>query len=186
MAEEPRLGPVRVRVRKSRPANDDAPAIAPRLAVEPLPAEPKKRKPNRGSFQAGDGRPRPGRPKGAKNRKKQEEEARERQAVESARAIAAGILSTTTTVSMPTGAKTVSYFHALLLKELELASKGDWRARKTVFDIARWALVERTAEESGDPDFDFSGSDEAILGWFAEELLRREQRKQQRGQGDKQ
>ena len=178
MADAPRLGPVRIRVRPVRPTDDQPARLEPRLAVAPEPPRAKKRKPNSGSFHAGYGRPRPGRPKDAKNRKNRAAEAEARRATESARRIAADILSTLTTINGSEGPREVSYFHALMLKEVERASKGDERARKTMFEIARWAMIDQP--DKGDEDdalFDSPETNQAILDWFADEVLRQEKQK---------
>lgn len=181
MAEQPRLGPVRVRVRMVRPGHDQPATIEPRLEVAPERPERKKRKPNNGSFHAGDGRPRPGRPKGAKNRKDGEAEARVRRATESARRVAAEVLSTLTTLNGPDGPREVSYFHGLLLKEMERASKGDERARKTMFEFARWAMIDQPDKAEEEELFDSPETNQAILDWFAAEIRRQEEQKLGKG-----
>jgi hypothetical protein len=81
------------------------------------------------------------------------------------------------TVRLPSGSKKLSVFEALLLKERDLAFSGDWRARRTIFELGRWALPEDLLEEAGvSPAID-NETDRAILEWFEEELRHKDRQK---------
>ncbi|KKC26036.1 DUF5681 domain-containing protein [Sphingomonas sp. SRS2] len=72
--------------------------------------------------------------------------------------------------------KKMTTFQALVMQERKAAFEGDWRARSTMFALARWALVD-VDDETGDietPAVDAAGeltdTGRAILDWFAEEV----------------
>ncbi len=137
--------PVRTRARVSNAGGE--PRIAAGFFKQPF----KKRKANKGSYEPGvSGNPK-GRPKGAKG----------------TRAMVCKMLSKPTPVRFGGKTKVVPLFDALLLKEVELAANGDWRARKTVLDLARWALPE---EVPGTKNHEATTTDDSILSWFTGEV----------------
>lgn len=159
------LPPVRVRRRaqpQQQPA-DSPPKTRGRLIVDPDDRPRKKRLPNSGSFKKGEPSRNPnGRPKGAKGHK----------------AVVRKILLEPVSVRLPTGPRKISVFEALYLKERDLAFSGDWRARKTMLELGRWALPEEVVEEAGLQPVTDSEADRAILDWFEEEVR---QSKRKRG-----
>lgn len=146
--------PVRTRVRVSNAGGE------PRIAASSFEPQLKKRKANKGSYEPGvSGNPH-GRPKGAKGTK----------------AMVRKMLSKPTPVRSGGKTKVVPLFDALLLKEVELAANGDWRARKTVLELARWALPE---EVPGTKHHEPTTADDSILSWFTGEVEARLQAKRQ-------
>lgn len=63
--------------------------------------------------------------------------------------------------------KSIPPFFALVLEEIELAANGDWRARKTVLDLARWALPE---DVPGTKHHEPTTADDSILQSFTGEV----------------
>ncbi|MET3760056.1 hypothetical protein ABIB28_000580 [Sphingomonas sp. UYEF23] len=133
-------------------------------------AEPKqgarKREPNKGSFQHGQSGNPAGRPRGAKGVK----------------AMVRKAFDTRIEIKSAKGPKKVRIFEALLKKEVSLAAEGDWRARKTVFDLGKWALGDSielplTPEASSPEQLTETG--QAIIAWFKDEIT-----EQSRNQGD--
>ena len=120
-----------------------------------------KREPNSGSFQKGlSGNPN-GRPKKAKG----------------AKAISRKALLEVVDVKMAgERSRKMTVFEALVKKERAAAFAGDWRARNTMFTLARWALVDRDDEQTNveTPAVTAAGeltdTGQAILDWFAEEV----------------
>lgn len=147
MASEPTRPTVRVRTRKPPGASDQ------RLVADPAPPARKKRQPNSGSMKPGETRNPNGRPKGAKGTK----------------AMARKVLSTKTTIKDGGVTRKVSLYHALLLKEMERALAGDWRARKMILELGRWALPEEDPFTSASSPVN-EATDQAILEWFEEEV----------------
>lgn len=146
MADEPRRAPVRVRTRIQSVGGE------PRLLADPAPEILHKRKPNSGSMKPGETRNPNGRPKGARGTK----------------AMARKLLSRKMDIRDGGRTRKASMYEALLLKELQMAFDGDWRARRTVLELGRWALpeadpVKAVASSSDD-------TDRAILKWFEEEI----------------
>jgi len=161
--------PIRIR-RRSVPQPDAGPqgrsdettAPAERVIADPPQQGRKKRLPNTGSFKKGEPSRNPnGRPKGAKGKK----------------AIVRKIVLEPVTVRLPSGPKRLSIFEALLLKERDLAFSGDWRARKTMLELGRWALPEDALDEAGVAPATDPETDRAILEWFEEEVRQSEQQK---------
>jgi Family of unknown function (DUF5681) len=137
--------PVRTRIRVSNAGGER------RIAAGSFQPPCKKRKANKGSYEPGvSGNPK-GRPKGAKGTK----------------AMVRKILSKPTPVRSGGKTKVVPLFDALVLKEVELAANGDWRARKTVLELARWALPE---EVPGTKHHEPTTADDSILSWFTGEV----------------
>lgn len=165
MAKPKPLPPVRVRTRP-QPQQPIAP-IAPKRLIADSEGKPrKKRLPNSGSFKKGEPSRNPhGRPKGAKGHK----------------AVIRKILLEPVSVRLPSGPRKISAFEALYLKERDLAFSGDWRARKTMLELGRWALPEEVVEEAGLRPVTDSEVDRAILEWFEEEI-RRKHDKEGRGE----
>jgi hypothetical protein len=119
----------------------------------------RKRQPNSGSFRKGQPSANPrGRPKGARGKK----------------AIVRKVLLEPVTVRLPSGPKRMSVFEALVLKERDLAFNGDPRARKTMLELARWALPEDLLEDTGVVPATDSDVDRAILEWFEDEVRQKE------------
>ena len=160
MSDPKRLAPVRVR---TRPQPQQQPAdSAPKMRGRPIAylddKSRKKRLPNSGSFRRGEPSRNPnGRPKGAKGHK----------------AVVRKILLEPVSVRLPSGPRKISVFEALYLKERDLAFSGDWRARKTMLELGRWALPEEVVEEAGLRPVTDSEADRAILDWFEEEVRRK-------------
>ena len=151
--------PVRVRVRSVPAASEREPAEQ-RLVVAPSGAP--RRAPNPGSFVSGQsGNPR-GRPKGAKGVKP----------------MVRKVLCVPTRVRDASGTHKVTIFQALLMKELELAVSGDWRARKTVLELGRWAFPEEAPDTATASARQTTAIDEAILAWFEGEVKSRDEESQ--------
>ena len=143
------------------------PIAAERLVANSRNDPRKKRQPNSGSFRKGQPSANPnGRPKGAKGKK----------------SIVRKILMEPVTVRLPSGPKRLSVFEALVLKERDLAFNGDARARKTMLELARWALPEETLEDAGASPITDAEVDRAILDWFEDEVRQKEQ--QNNGSGE--
>lgn len=149
MAHSPTKAPVRMR---QRIVGDGA---VQRLVADPAEPGRKKRLPNAGSMKKGETRNPNGRPKGAKGTK----------------ALVKKVLSEKTTVREGGRSRRVTLYNALLLKEVQLAFAGDWRARKTVLELGRWALPEESPHTDKSASASSSEADEAILAWFESELL---------------
>lgn len=155
MSEQPSKPPVRMRVRVRPDPNSETMETAKRLVVALDDRPRKKREPNSGSMKKGETRNPNGRPKGAKGTK----------------AIARKILSKPTAIRDGGRTRKVSFYQALLQKEARMAAEGDWRARKTVFDMGRWALPEESPQPLREVAAEANETDEAILAWFAQEVL---------------
>jgi hypothetical protein len=155
MSEQPSKPPVRMRVRVRTDANSQTMETSERLVVDSDDTPRKKREPNSGSMKKGETRNPKGRPKGAKGTK----------------AIARKILSTPTAIRDGGRTRKVSLYQALLLKEARMAVEGDWRARKTVFDMGRWALPDESPQPLREVAAEANEIDRAILDWFAQEVL---------------
>lgn len=121
----------------------------------------RKREPNSGSFKKGhSGNPK-GRPKKAKGSK----------------AIVRKALLESVEVKIKGDRKSkMTAFEALVMKERAAAFAGDWRARNTMFALARWALADRE-DERGDIDTpavtsegELTETGQAILEWFTHEV----------------
>jgi hypothetical protein len=148
--------PVRVRVRTRSAAN---PNEAPERRIAVAPTGAPRRSPNSGSFAAGkSGNPK-GRPKGAKGVKP----------------MVRKVLSAKTKVRDASGTHKVTILQALFHKELELAINGDWRARKTIMDLGRWALPEEAPASEASLPRETTATDAAILDWFAGEVRSRDE-----------
>ena len=152
---DPPLPPVRVRVRSASTLSRDAPE--PRLIADPFGPDRRKRLPNSGSMKKGETRNPSGRPRGAKGTK----------------AMVRKVLSAKTAVREGGRTRKVTLYHALLMKELEMAIGGDWRARKTILELGRWALPEEAFVPVGEVETGLKEADEAIIKWFEGELKAR-------------
>lgn len=144
-----KLAPVRTRQRIVDQGGGE------RLVADPVAAPRKKRLPNPGSMKRGETRNPNGRPKGAKG----------------TRALVKKLLSEKTTVRESGRSRRVTLYHALLLKEVQMAFEGDWRARKTVIELGRWALPEDNPRAGKATAAGTNATDEAIIAWFESELL---------------
>jgi|GEM_PF-3474505 len=122
----------------------------------------KKRQPNSGSMKKGETRNPNGRPKGAKGTK----------------ALVKKLLTGKTSVRENGRLRQVTVYHALILKEVQMAFDGDWRARKTVIELGRWVLAEDNPLAGKAAQASSNETDEAVLSWFESEL------RGIRGQGD--
>lgn len=163
MTDLPSVSP-RPRIRaipQNTPIDDHSPgpgvgAGDPRLLAEP--GKPhRKREANSGSFKAGvSGNPK-GRPRKAKGVK----------------AMVRKALSATVPIKTSKGAKKVPVFEALVKKEVSLAAEGDWRARRTVFELGKWVMgsdVEPLlTTEHASPEA-LSETGKAIIEWFKDEV----------------
>lgn len=121
----------------------------------------RKRVPNKGSFQKGESGNLKGRPRGAKG----------------AKVMVRNILSARTNVQIGRGEKRVVIFEALVRKEVSLAAEGDWRARRTVFELGKWALSEGSQlplEAVSTSPEELTDTGQAILDWFADEVRAQE------------
>ena len=169
MTDSNPLPPVRIRRRPvPQPENRTRPEPHERLIADSIEGPRKKRLPNSGSFKKGQPSCNPaGRPKGAKGKK----------------AIVRKVLLERVTVRLPSGSEKLTVFEALLLRERDMAFAGDWRARKTLLELARWALPEDVLEEAGITPSTDSETDRAILEWFEEEVRQKEQRKHKKPEG---
>ena len=158
--------PVRLRRRPIPHPGSADPKSGDRLFAQSADPGRKKRLPNSGSFKKGQPSPNPnGRPKGAKGKK----------------ALTRKILLERVTVRLPNGSKKLSVFEALLLKERDLAFSGDWRARKTILELGRWALPDDLLEEAGVGPISDPETDRAIVEWFQEEVRQKERQKRKGG-----
>lgn len=159
--------PVRIRTRPvPQPATTVDSEPQERLIADHTEASRKKRLPNSGSFKKDQPSRNPnGRPKGAKGKK----------------AIVRKVLLEQVRVRLPSGSKTLSVFEPLLLQERDMAFSKDWRARKTMLELGRWALPEDALEEAGVKPATESETDQAILEWFEEEVRQKEKQKKKRG-----
>ena len=70
---------------------------------------------------------------------------------------------------------------ALLLQERDLAFQKDWRARRALLDIGRWALAEDILEEAGVSPANDEETDRAIIEWFEQEIRLKELQKKDGG-----
>ena len=147
----------RVRI---RPITNGAPTetSTPRMIADAEQRRGKrKREPNKGSFGPGQSGNPKGRPRGAKGVKVMVRKA----------------LDTRIEIHTGKGPKKVAIIEALLKKEVSLAAEGDWRARKTVFELAKWALgdsVEQPlATEASTPE-ELTQTGQAIIAWFKDEI----------------
>ena len=148
MDNEAKKGPVRVRQRIGRASGRE------RIVADRSDTQRKKRLPNSGSMKKGETRNPNGRPKGAKGTK----------------AMIKKVLSEKTSVREGGRSRKVTLYHALLLKEVQMAFDGDWRARKTVIELGRWALPEENPLAGKPAAAVSSAADDAILSWFEGEL----------------
>jgi hypothetical protein len=155
MSEQPSKPPVRTRVRVRPDPNSEMMETAKRLVVALEDRPRKKREPNSGSMKKGETRNPKGRPKGAKGTK----------------AMVRKILSTPTAIRDGGRTRKVSLYQALLLKEVQMAFGSDWRARRTVLELGRWALPEESPQAPNDAVGEVSKTDDAILAWYAQEVL---------------
>lgn len=157
MENEPGKGPIRLRTRGT--------GIERRLVAD-LPSAPtRKREPNSGSMKQGETRNPNGRPKGAKGTK----------------AMTRKVLQTRTTIRDGGRTRKVSLFQALLLKEVQAAFEGDWRARNTILSLGRWALPEEDPVPAAASASEQSATDRAILEWYEGELKARIAKEQNDG-----
>ena len=132
-----------------------------RLVAERASPTRLKRKPNAGSMKPGETRNPNGRPKGAKG----------------TRAMVRKVICVNTAIREKGRERKVTRFEAILLQELQLASQGDWRARKTVIELGLWALPEDEPDKpSSSGARELSLTDEAIINWFANEAGTRHRR----------
>jgi hypothetical protein len=158
----------RIRFRPIAPQTDipaeyaEAGGERPRLVADP-PGKKKgrKREPNKGSFSAGmSGNPK-GRPPGAKG----------------AKATIRKALNGSVDVQTAKGRKKIGIFDALIKKEIVLAVDGDWRARRTMFELARWALGDSSEGPqllgAVAPD-ELTDAGRVIIDWFADEIRARD------------
>ena len=158
--------PVRIRTRPGPPPTDAshgdsgaATVSTERLIADPPQQSHTKRLPNSGSFKKGEPSRNPnGRPKGAKGKK----------------AVVRRILQEPVMVRLPSGSKRLTIFEALLLKERDLAFSGEWRARKTMLELGRWALPDDVLEEAGVAPVTDPETDRAIVEWFEEEVRQKD------------
>lgn len=153
MASDPQKPPVRIRTRIRTTDGGE------RLEADRLEGPRKKRLPNSGCMKKGETRNPNGRPKGAKGTK----------------ALVKKLLLEKTTVRESGRARRVTLYHALLLKEVQLAIAGDWRARKTVLELGRWALPEDNPLAGKPAAQDASAVDEAVIAWFESEVRARDE-----------
>lgn len=153
----------RMRVRPLPQTNrNEQPRSAERLIAGSSDVRRKKRQPNSGSFRKGEPSRNPhGRPKGAKGKK----------------AVVRKVLLEGITVRLSSGSKKLTVFEALLLKERDLAFSGEWRARKTMLELGRWALPEDVLEDVGMAPSSSAETDLAILNWFEEEAREKERQR---------
>jgi hypothetical protein len=131
----------------------------------------RKREPNSGSFPPGvSGNPN-GRPTDVERAKKAKN-------AKGAKAAARKILSSKIVVQTGRGPKKVSYFEALVSKEASMAAEGDWRARKTIYDLAKWAADEGAElpahSDTASPE-ELTATGKAIIDWFADDVRARDQ-----------
>ena len=156
MPDDQSLPPVRVRIR-SKPAADGGEPEDRLVADRESPAH-QKRQPNSGSMKPGETRNPNGRPKGAKG----------------TRAIVRKVLGANTPIREKGRQRMVSRWEAVLLRELQLASEGEWRARKTIIELGRWALPEdEPGRAAASSPGEVSAVDQAIIDWFETEAASR-------------
>ncbi|WP_174291247.1 DUF5681 domain-containing protein [Sphingomonas bacterium] len=133
----------------------------PRLVAEPGGVR-RKRLPNKGSFPPHvSGNPK-GRPKGAKGTK----------------AIVRKILSAPVDVQTARGTRKIALFEALVKKEVALAAEGDWRARKTVFELSKWAMndaADAPTQMTEASTAELTETGKSIIAWFEDEVTHRNQ-----------
>ena len=159
MPSDPGKPPVRIRVRSRPPADGGVPGE--RLVADRASPTCRKRKPNAGSMKPGETRNPNGRPRGAKG----------------TRAMVRKVICVSTPIREKGRERKVTRFEAILLQELQLASQGDWRARKTVIELGLWALPEDEPEKpSSSGSRELSLTDEAIINWFENEAGTRPRR----------
>lgn len=151
MANDPHKPPVRVRTRIRTIAGEQR--LEANIAAAPL----KKRAPNSGSMKKGETRNPKGRPKGAKGTKSKVRK----------------VLQGKVTIREGGRPKKVTLFDALLLKEVELAFSGDWRARANVLALGRWALPEEDPIAATTSLLERSDTDKTVIAWFEEEVKAR-------------
>jgi hypothetical protein len=151
MASDPERPPVRVRTRVRTVDGEQ------RLMASAAPAPLRKRAPNAGSMKKGETRNPKGRPKGAKGTKSKVRK----------------VLQGKVTVREGGRPKKVTLFDALLLKEVEMAFNGDWRARNNVFALGRWALPEEDPIAATTSLLEQSETDRTVLAWFEGEVKAR-------------
>jgi hypothetical protein len=150
--------PPRIRIRATSSGLEDA-----RLVADPPKHHTKKRQPNSGSFKPNaSGNPK-GRPKGASG----------------AKATVRKALGATIHATTEKGRKKISIFEALVKKEIQLAADGDWRARRTVIDLAKWALAEVNPNADTDQPVDGSPHEltdagRSIIEWFEQDIRTRD------------
>lgn len=144
--------PVRVRVRSGSAQSQGMPDR--RLIADAVEPDRRKRLPNSGSMKQGETRNPNGRPRGAKGTK----------------SMVRKVLTAKTAVREGGRTRKVTLYHALLMKELEMAIQGDWRARKTILELGRWALPEEAPAPVDGDQSELPESDEAIIKWFEGEL----------------
>jgi len=163
MTDSASLPPVRVRrriVRKTQPM--EATPSGERIIADARRPAARKRQPNSGSFRKGEPSRNPkGRPKGAKGKK----------------SVVRKVLLEPVTVRLPGGPRKLTVFEALLLRERDLAFSGDWRARKTMLELGRWALPDDVLEDAGVAPATDPETDRAIVEWFEEEVRQQERQK---------
>jgi hypothetical protein len=148
----------RPRIRMRIPENADPLLAGLSARVTADAAEvPNKRRANSGSFTKGHSGNVKGRPKGAKG----------------AKATVKKALNAVVETRTSRGVQKASIFEALVKKEIGLAVEGDWRARRTVIELAKWALNDAEGEHRPDsitsPD-ELTDTGRAIIDWFTEEL----------------
>ena len=149
-----------IRIRKS--IKEDPPDInEARIVADTDEKLRKKRPPNSGSMKPGETRNPNGRPKGAKGVK----------------AIVRKVLHEKTEIRTTKGKRKVTIYEALLKQELQHASEGDFRARKTLIELGRWALLEENPETTRHTASPPSEVDQAILDWFADDVRAMDEQK---------
>lgn len=140
---------------------------APRMVVDPEPVRRKrKREPNKGSFQPNQSGNPKGRPRGAKGVK----------------AMVRKAFAMPIEIQTARGPKKVAIFEALLKKEVSMAAEGDWRARRTVFELGKWALgdtVDQPFSAHASAPEELTATGQAIIEWFKDEIT-----EQSRAEGD--
>lgn len=164
-----RRRPVPPPLETDEPQSTDQMSSSQRLTANAPEAPSKRRLPNSVSFKKGEPSRNPkGRPRGAKGVK----------------AMARKVLLEPVKIRMPSGQKNVPVFLALLLQERDLAFQKDWRARKTMLEIGRWALPEDVLEEAGVSPVTDPETDRAIIAWFEEEIRLKELQKKRKKDED--
>ena len=143
---------VRTRRRISTAGGDERLVADP--VDDPADGQRKKRLPNSGCMKKGETRNPNGRPKAARGTK----------------ALVKKLLSEKTSVREGGRSRRITRYHALLLKELQMAFDGDWRARRTIIELGRWALLEDNPLAAKPAQPGSNATDEAILAWFEAEV----------------